>query len=149
MIFKMTKLRKTVLMISLLILFCNQGFSQLSATFNYSSLSKIGLGYQFSTRIFTEFRMISNTKMDDISPELIIGYNAINRDRHNVYIGLGATINHFSGLVLPIGVEFFPIESFDNFSLKIEFEPTYTLFDTEELLLMSSVGIKYRFGDKK
>ena len=145
----MTKLRKIVLMISLLILLSNHGFSQLSATFNYSSLSKIGLGYQFSTKIFTEFRMISNTKMDDIGPELIIGYNAINRDRHNVYIGFGATINYLSGLVLPIGLEFYPIESFDNFSLKIEFEPTYTVFDTEELLFMSSAGIKYRFGDKK
>jgi hypothetical protein len=145
----MNRFKKFSLTISLLILFCNQGFSQLSASFNYSSIPKIGIGYQFSSRIWTELRVISNTRDEDFSPELIIVGNIIKKDRHNIYLGLGASINDFSGIVLPIGLEFYPIESFDRFSLRIEFEPTYTAFDTQELFLMSSFGVKYRFGGNK
>lgn len=145
----MNKLRNLILTVFILILFCNQAYSQLSASFNYSSLPKFGLGYQFSKRIWTEFRSISNTKIDDFTPELIMGYNIIAKDKHNVYLGLGVTANYFSGFVAPVGLEFFPIETFNNFSLRIELEPAYTAFDTEELFLFSSFGVKYRFGNKK
>ncbi len=144
----MKRLKKAVLLLGLLLLFSSQGFSQLSLRFNYSSVSRIGLGYQFSKSWWSEFRMISNILTDDVSPELIVGCNAIKKDAYNVYFGVGGEFNFFTGFTLPMGLEFYPSKANNNFSLCIEFEPAYGIND-DKLLLLSSAGIKYRFNRKK
>lgn len=145
----MLTLKKTAF-ISMMIFLCLNGFSQLSTSFNYSSVSRIGLGYQFSGKIWTELRIISNTIDEEFSPEVILGFNIVKKERHSVYAGLGVNLNVLSGISVPVGVEIFPIESFDRLSLRIEFEPTYTAFDSDnKLWLLSCAGIKYRFGARK
>jgi hypothetical protein len=141
---------KKAVLLGIFVLLSINAFSQLSASFNFSSLSRIGVGYQFSGRMWTELRIISNTVDENITPEVILACNVVKKERHNIYAGLGVNINVLGGFTMPIGVEFFPIEAFDRLSLRIELEPTYTAFKNEnKLWLMSAFGIKYRFGAKK
>ena len=121
-----------------------KGFSQFSISYYSSSLSKIGLGYNFNDRLWSELRLYSNTSIDDITPELVIYYNIVKKERHNIYLGLGGNVNYFTGFVLPVGVQFTPIEKFDRFSLHIEFQPTLDIHSN--LILQSSWGLRYKFG---
>ncbi|WP_372950773.1 hypothetical protein [Mariniphaga sp.] len=123
-----------------------KGFSQLSISYYSSSLSKIGLGYNFNDRFWSELRLYSNTTVNDITPELIVCYNIVKKENHNVYIGLGGNVNYFTGFVLPVGVQFTPIEKFDRFSLHIELQPTLDI--ESDLIIQSSWGFRYKFGKK-
>jgi len=121
-----------------------KGFSQLSISYYSSSLSKIGLGYNFNDRLWSELRLYSNTSFDEITPELVICYNIVKKERHNIYLGLGGNVNYFTGFVLPVGVQFTPIEKLDRFSLHIEFQPSLDI--DSDLILQSSWGLRYKFG---
>lgn len=118
--------------------------SQLSVSYYSSSLSKIGLAYDFSPRFWSELRLYSNTEIGNITPELIFCFNLANKEHHRVYLGLGGNVNYFTGFVMPLGVQFTPFEKFDRFSLHIELEPTLD-FSSEDVIIQSSWGIRYRF----
>ena len=125
----------------------NSGFGQLSTSYQYSSLNKIGIAYNFSQRFWTELRIYSNTYLEDITPEVALLYNASVKERHEIYFGIGGVINYFSGIILPIGLQFRPFENFKQFSLQIEFEPIIDI-GADDLLFQSSAGIRYTFGKK-
>lgn len=118
--------------------------SQLSVSYYSSSLSKIGLAYDFSPRFWSELRLYSNTDIGNITPELVFCYNVASREYHKIYIGLGGNVNYFTGFVMPIGVQFTPFEKFDRFSLHIELQPTLD-FTSEDVIIQSSWGIRYKF----
>ena len=143
----MTRQIRILLLIGLFSILSVKGFSQLSISYYSSSLSKIGLGYDFNDRLWSELRLYSNTFFDDITPELVLNYNISRKENHNIYLGLGVNVNYFTGIVMPIGVQFTPIEKFNSFSLHIEFQPTID-FDSD-LILQSSWGLRYKFGKKE
>ncbi|HEX2936182.1 MAG TPA: hypothetical protein VHO72_12590 [Bacteroidales bacterium] len=120
-------------------------FSQLSVSYQYSSLNKLGLGYNFSPRIWTELRLYSNTNLDNLTPELALLYNVSIKERHEIYVGIGGVANGFSGVLFPIGVQFRPFENFKRFSIHIELAP---LIETnrDEVIIQSAAGIRYTFG---
>lgn len=140
----MTRLIKVLMLIFMITLFSKNVFSQLSVSYYSSSLSKIGVGYNFGDKFWSELRLYSNTTIYDITPELVACYNIVKKENHNVYLGLGGNINHFTGFVLPVGVQFAPLEKFDRFSLHIELQPTLDIND--DLILQSSWGLRYTFG---
>jgi hypothetical protein len=140
----MTRKIRFLVLIGLFTLFSVEGFSQLSISYYSSSLSKIGLGYNFNDKFWSELRLYSNTTLDDITPELVICYNVVKKERHNIYLGLGGNFNYFTGFVLPVGVQFTPCEKLNGFSLHIELQPTLD-FDND-LILQSSWGLRYKFG---
>ena len=143
----MTKKARILILFGFLSLLNNKGFSQMSISYYSSSLSKIGLGYNFKDRFWSELRLYSNTTLDNITPELVLCYNIVKKDKHNIYVGLGGNVNYFNGIVVPIGVQFSPFEKLDKFSFHIEFQPT---IDFESAtLLQSSWGLRYRFGKEK
>jgi hypothetical protein len=142
----MTRKIRFLVLIGLFTLFSVEGFSQLSISYYSSSLSKIGLGYNFNDKFWSELRLYSNTTLDDITPELVICYNVVKKERHNIYLGLGGNFNYFTGFVLPVGVQFTPIEKFDRFSLHIELQPTLDI--ESDLIIQSSWGLRYKFGKK-
>ncbi|MDO9629004.1 MAG: hypothetical protein Q7I99_03800 [Acholeplasmataceae bacterium] len=88
--------------------------------------------------------MYSYTSLLDLTPELVFCYNIVKKENHNVYLGLGANINYYTGFVLPVGVQFTPIEKFNNFSLHIEFQPTLD-FMQGDIFMQSSWGLRYKF----
>lgn len=135
---------KFVVLLGLLSLLSLKGFSQMSVSYYSSSLSKIGLAYNFSDKIWSELRLYSNTSIDDLTPELVLCYNIVEKEKHNVYLGLGGNMNYFTGFVLPVGVQFTPVEKFKRFSLHIELQPTLDL--ESDLMIQSSWGLRYKFG---
>ena len=124
-----------------------KGFSQMSISYYSSSLSKIGLGYNFSDRFWSELRLYSNTEIYDLTPELVVCYNVVKRENHNIYLGLGGNVNYFNGLVFPVGVQFAPIDKFDKFSLHIELLPTLDI-GGEMIIVQSSWGLRYKFRER-
>ena len=146
-------MKKKILFFGFIISFLiisNSGFGQLSMSFQYSSDSKIGIGYNFSQRIWSELRIYSNTYLEGFTPELVVLYNVSVKDRHEIYIGAGGVINGFSGIVIPVGLQFRPLEDFKRFSIQIEFEPMLDFSDVDlTLAFLSSAGIRYTFGKKE
>jgi len=130
-------------LLGLLSLMSLKGFSQLSISYYSSSLSKIGLAYNFGERLWSELRLYTNTTINDITPELVVCYNIVKKDNHNIYLGFGGNVNYFTGFVLPIGVQFTPFEKFNKFSLHIELEPTLDIED--DLIIQGSWGLRYKF----
>lgn len=142
----MTRLMKISVLFIFLCLISSKGFSQMSISYYSSSLSKIGLGYNFNERFWSELRLYSNTSVDVITPELVFCYNVVKKESHNIYFGFGGNVNYFTGFVLPVGVQFTPIEKFNRFSLHIELQPTLDI--ESDLILQSSWGLRYKFGRK-
>lgn len=140
----MTRKIRILVLFGLISFLSVKGFSQLSISYYSSSLSKIGLGYNINDRFWSELRLYSNTTVDDITPELVICYNIVKKERHNIYFGLGGNVNYFTGFVLPVGVQFTPFEKFDRFSLHIEIQPTLDI--ESDLIIQSSWGLRYKFG---
>lgn len=135
----------TFVIFVVLLTFNNKVFGQLSISYQYSSLNKIGLGYNFTERIWTELHLYSNTNLDNFTPELVGLYNISKKDNHDVYFGIGLVANFFTGIVVPVGLQFRPLENFKRLSLIIEFEPTIDI-DREDLIFQSSAGLRYSFG---
>lgn len=121
----------------------NDGFAQLSVSYYSSSLSKLGAGYNFSEKIWSELRLYSNASMENLTPELVVCYNVVHREKHNIYAGIGGVANLFNGIVVPMGVQFTPFEKFDSFSLHIELQPVLDFGNT--LIIQSAWGLRYRF----
>ena len=138
--FKITFLAAILFTISQL-----DGFSQLSISYYSSTISKIGLGYNFQGRVWTELRIYSYTSVDYFTPELALCYNFVKKENYNAYFGLGANTNYFKGIILPLGVQFTPFEKANHFSLHIEFSPDLD-FKRDDIIIQSSWGIRYRFG---
>ena len=57
----MTKKAKILFLFGFFSLLNNNGFSQMSISYYSSSLSKIGVGYNFKERFWSELRLYSNT----------------------------------------------------------------------------------------
>lgn len=101
---------KIFIMMGLFTLLTVKGFSQMSVSYYASSLAKAGVGYHFGERLWGELRLYSNTYWDDITPELVVNYNYLNRETYNAYLGLGGVVNFFQGIVMPVGVQFMPVK---------------------------------------
>jgi hypothetical protein len=140
-------MRKTIIVASLA---CILGLipltakSQLSVSYYSSSLSKIGLAYDFTPRFWSEVRLYGNTAIGNITPELVFCYSLASKEFHRIYLGFGGNVNYFTGFVMPVGVQFTPFEKFDRFSLHIELEPTLDLA-AEDVIIQASWGLRYRF----
>ncbi len=134
---------KLFILLGLLFGITSKGKSQLSIAYYSSSMAKIGMGYDFSEKVRGELRVYSNTFREDITPEIVLCFNIVRREYHNIYIGLGYAFNAIDGLVIPAGVQFYPIPDFRKFSLHVELQPTYEYFDG--LILQASWGLRYTF----
>lgn len=134
---------KLFILLGLLFGITSKGKGQLSIAYYSSSMAKIGMGYDFSEKVRGELRVYSNTFREDITPEIVLCFNIVRREYHNIYIGLGYAFNAIDGLVIPAGVQFYPIPDFRKFSLHVELQPTYEYFDG--LILQASWGLRYTF----
>jgi hypothetical protein len=77
----MTRTIKTMILIGFFSFINLKGYSQVSISYYSSSLSKIGLGYNFGDRFWGEFRLYSNTKIGDITPELVFCFNIVHKEK--------------------------------------------------------------------
>lgn len=144
-------MKKAIIIIGLTLLLFglkNQSYGQISISYQYSSLNKLGVAYNFSQRFWAVLKIYSNTYIGDLTPEMTLMYNVSVKENHEIYAGIGGVANYITGIVLPVGLQFRPFENFRRFSFQIELEPTLDT-QNEDLLIQSSAGIRYTFGKNR
>jgi len=124
------------------------GFSQFHAAFEFSSTNKVGFGYRFSERIWTELSFYESFETNDISPELVFYVNMDKAEKYDIYLGFGGAINFYSGFTLPVGTQFRPFDKLKQLAFNIEFHPLLD-FGDGRISVLPSCGIRYQFNKKK
>jgi len=140
------RLNKTLLITGCLVFFFIQtSLGQLSGSF-YSGGgdAKIGIGYDFSDKVWADLRMYGGVTFNDFTPEITGNYNFVRKEKHDVYTGLGFSVNGRNGFFIPLGFRVRPFEKLNDFSLVVEAEPMYN-FDIEDLVFVCFGGIRYTF----
>lgn len=123
-------------------------YPQFSSSFYHSvSSSKVGIGYFFNDRIFSEVRLYGGLSIDNFTAEPIVTFNFCQKEVYNAYVGTGMVINYLTGPVFPLGVYIKPFESLRKFRICIEAEPMYDI-DNEVFLFNCSAGFVYSFQEK-
>jgi hypothetical protein len=107
--------------------------------------SKIGIGYEFNETWWADLRIYSGTSLNDLTPEVVLVYNFMRRDRYKNYVGAGMVLNYLNGFVAPLGVRFTPFENYDNLSFHIEFQPMYE-FDLDDFFISGLLGLRFKFN---
>jgi hypothetical protein len=133
-------MKRTVLVV-IVFLFALKGFSQMSVSY-YSVGSKLGVAYNFNPKLWAELRLYSNADISEITPQLVGCYNFVQKERFNVYVGIGGMLNTENGVIIPVGIQFTPFEKFNHFLLHIELDPTISDYGT---YYNTSWGLRYRF----
>lgn len=136
----------------LLILFFILSFSvkaQFSVSYYQSNnLSKIGLGYEFSDRVWSDVRMYGGFELEDFTFQPTLLGNFVHKEKFDVYAGLGLTVGLFDGVNIPIGLRFRPLENHKNILIHLEAEPLFQ-FENDTNILFASFGVRYIFNKRK
>ncbi|MFI8380515.1 hypothetical protein [Leeuwenhoekiella sp. NPDC079379] len=136
------KTKKLIFTLILGIIFSNS-YSQISASFYQNeSNSKIAIGYEFNDKLWTDFRLYSGTNIENITPEIVLNYNLVKKEKYETYIGAGIVLNNINGIVIPIGIGIKPFESLKKLSFNIELNPLYEI-DFEDVFIRGFIGIRY------
>lgn len=128
--------------------FSSLSFGQISISFQYSENSKIGVGYNFTRRLWTELRMNKNKKFFDVNSDLALLFNLIKKDEYDLYLGVSGQIwskDNFQ-YSIPMGLQIRPIDAIRRLSFLVEFRPAI-IPSTDEFERQYSVGIRFMFGD--
>ncbi|MEO2128646.1 MAG: hypothetical protein ABGW91_10810 [Christiangramia sp.] len=145
---KFNKFSKPVRHFSLLGFFlciCQLGNAQLSTSFYTNNhLSKVGVGYEFNEKLWSEVRFYSGTNIHGITPEVVLNYNFRRKEYYDAYIGGGLVVNYFDGIVIQAGVLIKPIQELPNLSLIIELQPLYE-GGYNQMFLNGFGGLRFRF----
>lgn len=131
---------KTVFIFTLFLL-SHASLAQLGVSFHQSSLPFVGINYQFKSKIRTELRLGTDFFFDRTPVEGVIVYNVLKNEDYEFYAGVGGRVNSLEGLVIPVGVNLYPLPK-KQFGFHIELAPI--IGDME--LLRGSWGIRYRFA---
>ena len=115
-------------------------FAQLGVSYHQSGLPFVGVNYSFQNKLRVETRVGADNYLNNLSLEGVITYDLLKKEEYEFYAGLGGRANVFPGLVVPIGLNFYPFEK-KQFGFNIELAPIFGKDD----LLRGSWGIRYRF----
>ncbi|MGZ9734328.1 hypothetical protein [Flavobacterium sp. GNP002] len=142
----MTKIiLKAIFIFSLLFSF-NETQAQVSVSyFGNSTNTKIGVGYDFNEKLWTELRIYSGTSLANTTAEAVLNYNFLRKEKFRTYVGGGIVVNNLNGIVVPVGVQFTPFENLNNFSFHIELQLMYEV-DYEDMFVNGFGGIRYKFN---
>ena len=120
------------------------GFTQFAVSFHQSNLPFAAFSYEFKNRIRPELRLGTDNFISVIAAEAVVLYDLINKDDYEFYGGLGVRSNGFEGIVIPVGLNVYPLPA-KQFGFHIELAP---IAADNEVLLRGSWGIRYRFRKK-
>lgn len=124
----------------IIFLFCTKlSYAQLGVSYHQSSLPFIGVQYDLGDWL-PELRLGTNQSFSNFSLEGVVLYKFINKDEYEFYGGIGGRTNILSGLVIPVGLNVYPLAD-KNFGVHLEAAPI--LGNTH--YLRGSFGIRYRF----
>jgi len=117
-------------------------YGQFGVDYNQSSLPFLGVNYEIKDKIRPEMRIGTDNFFNDITLEGIVTYDILNTENHEFYLGLGVRGQLFAGLVVPVGLNFYPFPTKD-FGFQIEIAPIIG----NSNILRGSWGIRYRFNN--
>jgi len=138
-----SSIRKVIM--ALLIALPNISLAQLGLSFHQSNLPFVGVNYEIKNRIRPEVRVGTDAYFENISVEGVVTYDILDKEDYEFYAGLGGRVNDdFVGLVIPIGVNFYPFTE-KQFGFHIELSPIVG----DDNILRGSWGIRYRFKRKQ
>lgn len=137
------KMNKTKLLFSLILLcFFSKSYSQLGISYHQSSIPFIGVNYEIGEHFAPELRLGTDVYLENLSLEAIVTYKFLTKEDYDFYGGLGARIQDYAGIVVPIGFNFYPFNE-KSFGFHLEMTPIIG----EGSVLRGSWGIRYRFGN--
>ena len=129
-------------LISLMLLTTSSmAFSQPGVAYYQSSIPSFAVNYEFFERLRPELRIGTDTFFEDVSIEGIGTFDILNNEDYEFYAGLGIRTEEFQGIVVPIGVNVYPLDT-KKFGFHFELAP---IFDEQYDILRGSWGIRYRF----
>lgn len=131
---------KKLLFLAFTIFFISNSYSQLSVSYHQSNLPFIGVGYDINERLTPELRLGTDQFISNMSIEAVLTYKFLKKEDYDFYGGLGARVNLIEGIVLPVGLNFYPFNE-KNFGFHIEAAPIILNAD----IFRGSFGIRYRF----
>lgn len=134
---------KKLIFIALFGLFSMTSFSQTTISFHQSNLPFIGVNYQFGEKFIPEFRVGTDTNLENLTAELAANYIFKKTDRFEFYGGAGLRVGFIDGIVIPVGLNIYPFEQKD-FGFHIEGAPIIGFSDDK--VFRGSFGIRYRFA---
>ncbi|SFU07768.1 hypothetical protein SAMN04489724_3738 [Algoriphagus locisalis] len=134
---------KKLILIALFGLFSMTSFSQTTISFHQSNLPFIGVNYQFGERFIPEFRVGTDTNLENLTAELAANYIFKKTDRFEFYGGAGLRVGFIDGIVIPVGLNIYPFEQKD-FGFHMEGAPIFGFGDDQ--VFRGSFGIRYRFA---
>jgi hypothetical protein len=114
---------------------------QFGINFHQSNLPFIGLNYEIKNKLRPELRIGTDNYFEETSIEAVVMYDVANKDDYELYVGVGGKLNGFEGLVIPIGLNFYPLST-KQFGFHIELAPIIG----EASVLRGSWGIRYQFN---
>lgn len=118
-------------------------FAQFGVSFHQSNLPFVGVNYEIKNKLRPEIRVGTDNYFDALSIEGILTYDLSKKQEYDFYAGIGARVNGFSGIVVPLGLNVYPLST-KQFGFHIELTPIIG----EESLLRGCWGIRYRFYKK-
>jgi hypothetical protein len=124
----------------ILFLGANVSFGQLGISFHQSNLPFVGVNYEIKDRFIPEIRIGTDNYFENTSLEADLMYKILKKEDFDFYGGVGARINGFTGVVIPVGLNIYPLTN-KKFGFHIEAAPIIG----EDFLLRGSWGIRYRF----
>lgn len=133
---------KRVIILSLIVI-PSIAFGQLGISFHQSNLPFVGINYEIKGKLRPELRLGTDNYFNATSVEGILTYDLLKKEDYEFYAGLGVRINGFTGLVIPIGLNIYPLST-KQFGFQIELTPIIG----EDNILRGSWGIRYRFNKK-
>ena len=138
----MNKLK--ILLVVAVLFFFSKSYAQVGVSYHQSNLPFAGINYEAGERFLPEIRLGTDSFTSDLSLEAVINYKILARESYDFYAGLGGRIGDYEGLVIPVGVNFYPFAE-KNFGFHIEVAPIIGEAD----LVRGSWGIRYRFGSNE
>ena len=124
--------------------FFSKSYGQLGVSYHQSNLPFVGINYEVGTRFVPEVRLGTDSFTSDLSLEAVANYKILSQIDYDFYAGLGGRAGDYEGLVIPVGLNFYPFEE-KNFGFHIELASIIG----ESNLVRGSWGIRYRFGSRK
>lgn len=116
---------------------------QIGVSFHQSNLPFAGINYEIRNKLRAELRIGTDNYFENTSVEGVLTYDFIKNEDYEFYAGLGIRSNGFTGLVIPVGLNIYPLTT-KQFGFHIELAPIVD----ESSILRGSWGIRYRFKRK-
>lgn len=109
-------------------------------SFHQSNIPFVGVNYEIKNKLRTEARLGVDSYFEEMSLEGVVTYDIFKKEDYELYGGVGGRVNSLEGLVIPAGINIFPL---NNKQFGFHLEAAALL--GENSILRGSWGIRFQF----